>query len=1596
MDEDGRATVLDVVRLINHLNGAAPLVPELEPFADVDQDGFVTELDATAIARAIVGNTPLPAVPLTRVLSSSPFQGESGVSVTRKTILRFNFPLATNTVIGTDRLYAEFGGRHLLARVEISEDHRRATLFYLEQTPGGARVRVTFQANGIKDYLGRDLDADGDGNPGGSATIDFETFNSTPLTGTAILGRIFAAELVPGTGNPSTSMNKPLEGVTITVDGMEETLRVVTDAQGNFKLDPCPAGRFFVHIDGRTAVGSQWPNGSYYPLLGKAWEAEAGRTDNLAAGTGTIYLPLVAAGTLQTISPNQTTDVTFPSSVIASNPALAGVTIMVPPNSLFSDDGKRGGMVGIAPVPSDRLPEPLPAGLKHAIDISIQTDGPMNFDQPVPVRFPNLPDPVTGQKLPPGAKTALWSFNHDTGKWEISGPMTVTADGNFVQSDPGVGVRQPGWHGTMPGTPGSFTNAPPKNPCKSLTTGQIVSIVFDVGAAAAKCIAEFTGVGTVIKKAISIVSEIKKFGESVSKLYDDVKAGKTGVGTAKNAMKAILSAKKAIVDGFDIYFKGALFDKITAPAKCAESILSLLDSLCGKLVQGGTGPCSSSIWLQLACVGVAEAKSTLVIINRSLEVVTQGGAKVALKLACGFVDLLATQLGLPVASTSGDAPSDPNLALQSVRKLSDSDPLPADALATLEQLAAASKALSDTMAPLETLADNFQKLQDGMQSAVDNLSKFFYEQVGVPPNAYYVMEIQGREIRGRTSSQGQIDLILAADADYTLSVYDPVSGLIGIVHGRTSPNGVPTKIPLPQFIPPDNSTDTDNDGLPDVVERVIGTDPTNPDTDGDGILDGAAVAQGIDPLGGKGLPTGIIATAPTRGKAVDICAVNDIAIVAELDAGISVFNVFSGMTPTLVAQVDTPGKARGVSCTGNLIAVADDTAGLAIIDISDPPAARIVHQISLGGAAQAVVTAGNFAFVGLANGQLVSVDILSGRELDRLLLGSGAVQDLALGGDVLYVLTDTKLHAVALDDAEFDPGGAVDATSNSTTVRRRLFVGGAFAYTSTANGYAIFSLADPMLPKAFNPVTTTQRGWRQIISNGSGIGLGVVGANPNDGPAVDVALYNLGPDGRANQFVASFATPGAAYAVSIYNGIAYVADGDAGMQVLNYLSLDTKRVAPTIDLSASFSLNPPHAEENKLVRLTAEVTDDVQVRSVEFYIDGQRVGVAGKFPFEFRFVTPLLDASTTSFKIRAKAIDTGGNFTWTDEIVVALTRDQTPPHVRRKIFPPPGSIRGSIDAVTIPFSKPIDPATINGTTVQVIDAGADRLFGTADDVVHSGQLSYDTALKLITLTFAAPLPPGHYQIIVRPPLADTAGNQIAAPFGSRFWAIAGVDTDHDGIPDDVELKLGLDPRNNDSDGNGVLDGDEDFDHDGLTNSQEILMGTDPKNPHTVDPKILDGDLDRDLDALSDAAEFRTGTDPFLADSDNDGWNDESEVTAGSDPLDANSRPMLLLTSNPAPLTIGLPQFSLAGTGAGLTIARPPVTIGLPAVVPGLSSGLTVARPPLLIELQAFVGDFANGITVGRPPLQINLPSAQDPATLGLTVGQPPIKAKIGP
>ena len=102
------------------------------------------------------------------------------------------------------------------------------------------------------------------------------------------------------------------------------------------------------------------------------------------------------------------------------------------------------------------------------------------------------------------------------------------------------------------------------------------------------------------------------------------------------------------------------------------------------------------------------------------------------------------------------------------------------------------------------------------------------------------------------------------------------------------------------------------------------------------------------------------------------------------------------------------------------------------------------------------------------------------------------------------------------------------------------------------------------------------------------------------------------------------------------------------------------------------------------------------------------------------------------------------------------------------------------------------------------------------------------------------------------------------------------DQDRDGLRNLGEFRSRTDPRDADSDDDGVEDADEDRDHDGVDNGNEEREGTDPDDRDSDDDGRSDGREDEDRDELRNVAEDRTGNDPIDKDTDDDGVKDGDE------------------------------------------------------------------------------------------------------------------------
>ena len=200
-----------------------------------------------------------------------------------------------------------------------------------------------------------------------------------------------------------------------------------------------------------------------------------------------------------------------------------------------------------------------------------------------------------------------------------------------------------------------------------------------------------------------------------------------------------------------------------------------------------------------------------------------------------------------------------------------------------------------------------------------------------------------------------------------------------------------------------------------------------------------------------------------------------------------------------------------------------------------------------------------------------------------------------------------------------------------------------------------------------------------------------------------------------------------------------------------------------------------------------------------------------------------------------------------------------------------------------------------------------------------------------------------------PPFYLAAVNETIWPLYKTN--ISDPDTDHDYLPDGLELVYGTDPLNWDSNGNGIADGFEfDSDGDGLSDGEEFYIDNTWMTPLPIGNDSSGvwhwtgapgGFLnpDSDGDGLNDGLEVKVyHTDPTSTDTDHDGVSDYDEVQVGSNPL--------------VPITSGYPFWMIAAIigGAGFIagVIIPPVlrfTVGKVRGRRGRSASSKKKGPP---------------------------------------------------
>jgi hypothetical protein len=234
------------------------------------------------------------------------------------------------------------------------------------------------------------------------------------------------------------------------------------------------------------------------------------------------------------------------------------------------------------------------------------------------------------------------------------------------------------------------------------------------------------------------------------------------------------------------------------------------------------------------------------------------------------------------------------------------------------------------------------------------------------------------------------------------------------------------------------------------------------------------------------------------------------------------------------------------------------------------------------------------------------------------------------------------------------------------------------------------------------------------------------------------------------------------------------------------------------------------------------------------------------------------------------------------------------------------------------LAQPAAPPVISGNVIGECGAGA----GAGDSTITCGDLNRVPGMTVITPAGVEtrpvpvdvgpapePAPDAEPVPIDEPPPVDEPVAETTVDAGEANTAVgpdtavaSETDLDADNYPDALELEVGLDPTNVDTDGDGVSDGGELFDrrsdplvwNDAAAASPNAVLeegtaeGGAPAGAEDVAARTAS--LDSDADRLADADEDSFGTDATSPDSDGDGYYDGDEVNLNTDPLDPASVP----------------------------------------------------------------------------------------------------------
>jgi hypothetical protein len=524
--------------------------------------------------------------------------------------------------------------------------------------------------------------------------------------------------------------------------------------------------------------------------------------------------------------------------------------------------------------------------------------------------------------------------------------------------------------------------------------------------------------------------------------------------------------------------------------------------------------------------------------------------------------------------------------------------------------------LQDAGASQDGSTSNFpgaSDLQAAVDFAVDNA-------IGSAPNAPYMVTLaDGQVIRGTTDKSGAINVFLPPDTTYTIDVLDSRNLAVGTASGVTSASGVDTSIPQLDYSAFSDLTSTLNDGVPDVAKEILGVDPTSVQPIVPGLSNLAAIQNGLNAATvNSANVTGIVGGVALQGsaQAVAISAsttTNQQTAYVATTTGLAIVDVTNHTNPTIESQITLGGDPRAIAVDSNLqiATVASGTGGLQLINVSNSSSPTVLDTIPINATQVQIANGIVYANDGAT---LDAFDLATGQQLQTSDLGTTAgdqIIGLTTSGSTLFAATHEGLFSFAIGSGgTLSKLGEVDLPTNVAfvdpfSVGSDLTVANGVAYMAAEDislngpaalpslqGYMTFDVSDPanmalLGRQGFDGNGTTATVGARVTVNGSGIGV-TIGSPGARGLANVLEVFDTSNPNNVNQLVTSIPLPGSLVAapsgIALDGTAAFVADGSAGLQIVNYEALNAGSAGPSIQARSDKTRPDPGGGAAGLVR----------------------------------------------------------------------------------------------------------------------------------------------------------------------------------------------------------------------------------------------------------------------------------------------------------------------------------------------------------------------------------------------------------------------------